>query len=91
MYAILCLYMHDDFRHTKSAGILNLFDKVVVAAEVPNGKPAPDVYLKAAELIGANPAKCRAYEVYWVHVIRMNLQLLKCVVADAVVVCAPGL
>lgn len=36
---------------------------MVVAAEVTNGKPAPDVYLKAAELIGANPAKCRAYEV----------------------------
>lgn len=52
------------FRHTKSAGILDLFDKVVVAAEVPNGKPAPDVYLKAAELLGVNPAKCRAYEVF---------------------------
>jgi hypothetical protein len=50
-------------RHTKSAGIYDLFDVVIVAAEVPRGKPAPDVYLKAAELIGANPTKCRAYEV----------------------------
>jgi beta-phosphoglucomutase-like phosphatase (HAD superfamily) len=50
-------------RHCEHAGILDLFDAVVVAAEVPKGKPAPDVFLKAAELIGADPAKCRAYEV----------------------------
>jgi len=49
-------------RHCEHAGILGLFDAVVVAAEVPKGKPSPDVFLKAAELIGANPVKCRAYE-----------------------------
>ena len=49
-------------RHCEAAGILSLFDAVVVAAEVPKGKPWPDVFLKAAELIGADPAKCRAYE-----------------------------
>ena len=32
------------------------------AAEVPRGKPAPDVFLRAAELIGVPPEKCRAYE-----------------------------
>lgn len=30
--------------------------------QVPRGKPWPDVFEKAAELLGANPAKCRAYE-----------------------------
>lgn len=50
-------------RHCEAAGILSLFDAVVVAAEVPKGKPHPDVFLRAAELIGADPAFCRAYEV----------------------------
>jgi HAD superfamily hydrolase (TIGR01509 family) len=30
--------------------------------EVPNGKPSPDIYLKAAELMGAAPADCLALE-----------------------------
>ena len=34
----------------------------MVAAEVPKGKPAPDVFLAAAKMIGVDPAKCRAYE-----------------------------
>ncbi len=50
------------FRHCECAGILSLFDAVVVAAEVSKGKPAPDVFLKAAELLGVDPKKCRAYE-----------------------------
>ena len=50
-------------RHCDHAGVLSLFgDKVVVAAEVPRGKPAPDVFLAAAKMIGADPKKCRAYE-----------------------------
>ena len=50
-------------RHCAHAGVLELFEgNVVVAAEVVKGKPAPDVFLAAAEMIGADPAKCRAYE-----------------------------
>ena len=50
-------------RHCAHAGVLELFGgNVVVAAEVPKGKPAPDVFLAAAKMIGADPAKCRAYE-----------------------------
>lgn len=30
--------------------------------EVPRGKPFPDVFLKAAELIGVDPARCLAFE-----------------------------
>ena len=35
---------------------------VVSAYQVPNGKPAPDVYLRAAELFAVDPALCLAFE-----------------------------
>ena len=34
----------------------------VCGNEVPVGKPAPDVYLRAAELLGIDPAHCLAIE-----------------------------
>lgn len=38
------------------------FEIIVTANDVPRPKPAPDVYLRAAELLGVDPTKCRAYE-----------------------------
>jgi len=38
------------------------FDAVVGAADVPRGKPHPDVFLKAAERVGALPADCIVFE-----------------------------
>lgn len=38
------------------------FDAVVGAADVPRGKPHPDVFLKAAERVGALPAHCIVFE-----------------------------
>ncbi|QEU97816.1 HAD family hydrolase [Streptomyces kanamyceticus] len=35
---------------------------LVSAEEVPRGKPAPDVFLAAAELLGASPADCVVFE-----------------------------
>lgn len=46
----------------KSNGVEDMFDAVVSASEVEHGKPAPDVYLLAAERIGAEPAKCLVFE-----------------------------
>ncbi|MDP0490842.1 MAG: HAD family phosphatase [Verrucomicrobiota bacterium JB023] len=40
----------------------SLFDEVVTADDVSAGKPAPDIYLKAAELLGVDPTKCVAFE-----------------------------
>jgi sugar-phosphatase len=37
-------------------------DVVVTAEDVPHGKPAPDCYLQAAELLGIDPADCIAFE-----------------------------
>ncbi|BBZ33250.1 HAD family hydrolase [Mycolicibacterium confluentis] len=38
------------------------FSVSVCADEVPSGKPAPDPYLRAAQLLGLNPADCLAIE-----------------------------
>ncbi|QJE02591.1 HAD family phosphatase [Massilia forsythiae] len=38
------------------------FDAVVGAADVERGKPHPDVFLKAAETLGADPAHCIVFE-----------------------------
>lgn len=46
----------------KALGIRAWFGAVVGAECVPNPKPAPDVYLKAAELIGVDPKRCHAFE-----------------------------
>ena len=38
------------------------FAATVCGDEVPEGKPAPDAYLRAAELLGLDPADCLAIE-----------------------------
>jgi len=45
-----------------AVGISDWFDEVVTADDVPEGKPAPDVFLHAARLLGVHPAKCLALE-----------------------------
>ncbi|MCP6318820.1 HAD family hydrolase, partial [Klebsiella pneumoniae] len=39
-----------------------LFDHSVCGDEVPAGKPDPAPYLRAAELLGLDPAQCLAVE-----------------------------
>ena len=43
-------------------GISDWFDEVVTADDVVDGKPAPDIFLKAAKLLGVDPTKCLALE-----------------------------
>lgn len=43
-------------------GIEQLFDVVVGMGDVPRGKPAPDLFLKAAQLIHVPPEHCLVYE-----------------------------
>lgn len=49
-------------RILKSLGIRDWFRGVVGAEDVANPKPAPDAYLRAAELIGVDPKRCHAFE-----------------------------
>jgi beta-phosphoglucomutase-like phosphatase (HAD superfamily) len=46
----------------KSAGLLHLFSTIVTAEDVQHGKPAPDVFLLAAQRLGVAPADCVVYE-----------------------------
>ena len=45
-----------------STGLGEFFDAVVSAEDVTNGKPAPDVFLKAASLLGVPPERCVVFE-----------------------------
>jgi HAD superfamily hydrolase (TIGR01509 family) len=43
-------------------GIRGMFDAIIGADDVENGKPAPDMFLLAAQRIGVAPSDCIVYE-----------------------------
>jgi beta-phosphoglucomutase family hydrolase len=45
-----------------SVGALPLFDAVVGRHQVPRSKPHPDLYLRAAEMLGVSPTECLVVE-----------------------------
>ncbi len=49
-------------RTLRGAGIDDLFEVVVGADQVAHGKPAPDLFLRAASLVGVTPARCVVLE-----------------------------
>ncbi len=49
-------------RTLKNIEVDHLVEAVVTADDVKHGKPAPDIFLKAAELLGVDPAKCLVFE-----------------------------
>ena len=42
--------------------MISLFDGIVTADDVVQGKPAPDIFLKAAERAGVPPNRCIVFE-----------------------------
>lgn len=46
----------------RAMGIKQYFDVIVDPAGIKNGKPAPDIFLKAAELLGLAPGECIGIE-----------------------------
>ena len=46
----------------KQADILSYFDAVVSGDQVTHGKPAPDIFLLAAQQIGCEPESCYVFE-----------------------------
>ena len=46
----------------KVIGVLHLFEVVVTQEDVSNSKPAPDLFLLAAEKMGIEPEKCLVFE-----------------------------
>ena len=49
-------------RAMQRLGIRDCFQAVISSESVPRGKPAPDVFLKAAECLGVAPACCLVFE-----------------------------
>ena len=42
--------------------LLQYFDAVISGEDIVHGKPAPDIFLKAAEEIGCDPKECFVFE-----------------------------
>lgn len=55
-----------DFERTRDyltrVGLFDCFDRIVCATMVERGKPAPDIYIYAANQLGAEPRECVALE-----------------------------
>lgn len=45
-------------KHLRHAGLYDFFDAIVCGDMVEHGKPAPDIFLKAAQLTNTEPADC---------------------------------
>jgi HAD superfamily hydrolase (TIGR01509 family) len=46
----------------RAVGVSDWFDEVVTADDVKEGKPAPDIFLRASRLLGVAPARCLALD-----------------------------
>ena len=49
-------------QHLSSLALYDRFDKICSGHEVPNGKPAPDIYLHGAAVLDLRPEECLALE-----------------------------
>ena len=49
-------------KHLGDANLLHRFRKLCSGHSIPNGKPAPDIYLLGAKELGLDPAECLALE-----------------------------
>ncbi len=49
-------------RWLEAVDLWKYFDEFQSSAYIKNGKPAPDVYLASAELLGLEPSECMAFE-----------------------------
>ena len=49
-------------KHLEAVDLKHRFQKLCSAHNIPNGKPAPDIYLLAAKELGLKPEECLALE-----------------------------
>lgn len=75
----------------QAVGVSDWFDEVVSSEDVAEGKPAPDVFLRAAELLGVAPERCLVLEDAPAGILaaqRAGMQVV--VIPSPLAVCAPG-
>lgn len=48
--------------HLKEVGAEHYFDVILGSTDIENGKPAPDIFLKAAKLMDVDPKTCYVFE-----------------------------
>lgn len=65
----------------KKTGLVKYIDELASGAEVKNGKPAPDVFLLAAERLGVKPEECLVLEDSKAGVIAGNAAGAKVIMA----------
>ena len=65
--------------HLTQVNAMDYFDGFVGSHDVVNGKPAPDVFLKAAELISAKPEDCFIFEDSANGIIAAHTAGMKCI------------
>ena len=46
----------------RGAGLLHFFERIATGDMVQRGKPAPDIYIKACEMLNISPKSCAAVE-----------------------------
>ena len=46
----------------KAIGLYDSFDALINGRDIKNNKPAPDIYLKGAEMLGVSPSECLVVE-----------------------------
>ena len=46
----------------KSIGLSGMFDALINGRDIKHNKPAPDIYLKGAEMLGVSPSECLVVE-----------------------------
>ncbi len=46
----------------QGTGLVHLFEHIITPADVKRGKPAPDMFLLAAERMGVDPGDCLVFE-----------------------------
>lgn len=60
--ALVTMSMHRMAKQVVDAIEFDAFDLIVAGDDVRQGKPHPEAYLKAAELLGFDPSRCIAFE-----------------------------
>ncbi|MGM5483477.1 MAG: HAD family hydrolase [Nanobdellota archaeon] len=63
----------------KHLGVYNNFDAIVSSSDVKKGKPDPEIYLKAADILNINPKDCIVIEDAYNGVLAAKRAGMKCV------------